>query len=100
MRLFGLDIRLNRASETSEDSRTTRQRVHRLEMQLEELVEQIEALKGSHAKLRNQFNGAKGGRPAESERAERSIDKIPVGDKAALRNAVGIRPGVVRSLSN
>jgi len=51
-------------------------------------------------RARNQFNGAKGGRPVPSEAPLRSVDEIPHGDKAALRAAVGLAPGAtLRSLN-
>lgn len=98
MRILGLDIRRVRNVVDKEDTAPLRQRVQRLEIDLQELQEQFSALQGAHAKLRNQFHGSKGGRPPED--AKGSLDAIPHGDKAALRLAAGVRPAAPRSIFN
>jgi len=92
MRILGLDIRRALSPEQEQEEAPLRKRVHRLEMALTELVEKHNTLAGNHLKLRNQFNGAKGGRPAASEKPE-TLSSIPHGDKAALRRALGVVPG-------
>lgn len=91
MRLGPLIISLRRASEVAQETPTLHQRVHRLEMALTQYSEAFAQLQGAHMKLRNQFHGAKGGRPVSS--SETPIAEIPHGDKAALRRALGVVPG-------
>jgi len=91
MRLGPLHISVRRASEAAQETPTLHQRVHRLEMALAEFSEAFTALQGAHMKLRNQFHGAKGGRPVSS--SETSIADVRFGDKAALRKALGVVPG-------
>ena len=91
MRLFGIDISVRKASEVSQETPSLHQRVHRLEMALGQYSEAFAALQGAHMKLRNQFHGAKGGRPV-SER-ETGTANVPRGDKEALRRALGVVPG-------
>lgn len=62
------------------------ERVHRLEIERAHLMERVDTLEGLHMKLRNQFNGARGGRPRQQD------EDIPHGDKAALRRKFGIVP--------
>lgn len=89
MRLGPLHISLRRASEVAQETPNLHERVHRLEIALHQFSESFAALQGAHLKLRNQFHGAKGGRPAASG----DVSSIPHGDKAALRRALGIVPG-------
>lgn len=91
MRLGPLQISVRRASEVAQETPSVLQRLHRLEMALHQYGEAFAALQGAHMKLRNQFHGAKGGRPAASSGG--SISEIPHGDKAALRRALGVVPG-------
>lgn len=94
MRIGPLQITLRRAPETAQDEPALRQRVHRLEIALAELVDQVSTLQGQHLKLRKQFDGSKGGRPRSGSQNEvLSLDEIPHGDKAALRRALGVVPG-------
>lgn len=92
MRLFGLEIRRAGDPNAPETAPQVRQRLHRLEIALSELEEHHSALAAAHAKLRNQFHGQKGGRPVAEPAQDNPLASIPVGDKAALRLAVGIRP--------
>lgn len=92
MRIMGLDIRLARRVDDARKEEPLRARVQRLEIALAELVEHHNALAGAHGKLRNQFHGAKGGRPA-SQSPQLPLDAVPHGDKAALRRVMGIVPG-------
>ena len=91
MRLGPLTISVRRASETAQETPNLHQRVHRLEMALHQYGEAFAALQGAHMKLRNQFHGAKGGRPPASGGGD--MAQIPHGDKAALRRALGVVPG-------
>lgn len=91
MRLGPLTISVRRSSEIAQETPTLHQRVHRLEIALQEFSESHAALAGAHMKLRNQFHGSKGGRPV-AER-ETDLNRIPHGDKAALRKALGVVPG-------
>ncbi len=88
MRLGPLDISIRKTSETRQETPTLHQRVHRLEIALHEFSEAFATLQGHHMKLRNQFHGAKGGRPVTN-----NVQEIPHGDKAALRRALGVVPG-------
>lgn len=90
MRLGPLIFSVRRAGEVAQETPTLHQRVHRLEMSLHEFSEAFAALQGAHMKLRNQFHGAKGGRPAQSAT---SVADIPRGDKESLRRALGVVPG-------
>jgi len=90
MRLFGLDIVRVSALTGAPEEMPLLKRVHRLEMQVSALEEAQESLRGMQGKLRAQFNGAKGGRPAGTEGG---ADEVPRGDKVALRQALGIFPG-------
>lgn len=99
MRIWGLVISRKSALTDESDTPAVRKRVQRLEIELQELQESLSALQGAHAKLRNQFHGSKGGRPADAA-ALRSADDIPRGDKASLRLAAGLLPGRVRSITN
>lgn len=89
MRLGPLQISVRRASEVAQETPALHERVHRLEIALHQFGEAFAALQGAHMKLRNQFHGAKGGRPA----APGDVSSIPHGDKAALRRALGVVPG-------
>jgi predicted RNase H-like nuclease (RuvC/YqgF family) len=81
------------ASDASEtvifDVSKLKERVHRLETELREQTDELSQLKGHHLKLRKQFDGSKGGRPNEGGR----LSDVPVGDKQALRRALGVVPG-------
>lgn len=88
MRILGLDIRRAADPAIAKEEAPLRGRVQRLEIAFGELVEHFTQLQGAHAKLRNQFHGSSGGRPAAS-----ALDKAPPGDKAALRRALGVVPG-------
>lgn len=90
VRLFGLQFSVRRVSEARQETPTLLQRVQRLEIAHNQLAEHFAALQGAHMKLRNQFHGAKGGRPP-GERTP--LAEIPHGDKAALRRALGVVPG-------
>lgn len=87
MKLFGLDISKARSKETPADLQALSMRIQRLEMAFNQFVEHFTALQGAHAKLRNQFHGAKGGRPAHAEPSG-NVSSIPFGDKRALRAAL------------
>lgn len=89
MRLGPLQISVRRASEAAQETPNLHERVHRLEIALHQFGEAFASLQGAHMKLRNQFHGAKGGRPA----AAGDVSSIPHGDKAALRRALGVVPG-------
>jgi len=89
MRLLGLEIRRAGDPREAQDTESLRKRVQRLEIAFEELAEAHAGLHGAHVKLRNQFHGSKGGRPAD---APARVDAIPVGDKVALRALAGIGP--------
>lgn len=97
MRILGLDIRRQRDLSALQEEQPLRPRVARLEMQVHELTDALEQVRGLQNKLRAQFNGSKGGRPAAGEGAPATLDAIPVGDKVALRLAAGIRPGQRRA---
>ncbi len=88
MRLGPLHISFRRASEVAQETPHLRQRVQRLEIALTEFQEHFATLQRAHVTLRNQFNGAKGGRPPHE--AARNQGEIPFGDKAALRRHFGI----------
>lgn len=92
MRFMGLDIRRSLSPEQLAEEEPLRKRLHRLEIAFQEIVEHHNTLAGNHAKLRNQFHGAKGGRPPDAER-QSPLAAIPHGDKAALRRAMGVVPG-------
>lgn len=70
------------------------ERVHRLDIDRRILLERIDTLEGLHMKLRNQFNGARGGRPTMKP------DEIPLGDKAALRRKFGLVPRQIPSTND
>lgn len=91
MRLGPLIVSLRRASEVAQETPTVLQRLHRLEMAMLQYGEQFAALQGAHMKLRNQFHGAKGGRPPAEPGG--SVSQIPRGDKDSLRRALGVVPG-------
>jgi hypothetical protein len=88
MRLFGIDISVRKAADVRQETPALAQRVHRLEIALTQYAEAFATLQGAHVKLRNQFHGAKGGRPVASD-----VNQVPFGDKAALRRALGVVPG-------
>jgi len=90
MRLGPLTFTVRRTKEVSQETPTLHQRVHRLEIALLQHLEAFATLQAAHVKLRNQFHGAKGGRPPGEPV---SIREIPHGDKAALRRALGVVPG-------
>jgi len=90
MRFGPLHISIRRASEVAQETPALHQRVHRLEIALSEFSEAFAALHGAHQKLRNQFHGSKGGRPAATGG---DLSEIPHGDKAALRRKLGVVPG-------
>lgn len=92
MRILGLHVSIRRASQVAQETPTLRQRVQRLEIALTEFSEAFTQLSGAHAKLRNQFHGSRGGRPREDD-APTGLNAVPVGDKAALRRALGVVPG-------
>lgn len=92
MRLGPLHISIRRASEVAQETPTVLQRLHRLEIALGQFSESFAQLQGAHMKLRNQFHGSKGGRPA-APGAPLPLDQVPRGDKAALRRALGVVPG-------
>lgn len=92
MRLGPLHISVRRASEVAQETPALTQRVHRLEIALAQFSEAFTQLQGAHMKLRNQFHGAKGGRPA-APGARPALEEVPRGDKAALRRALGVVPG-------
>jgi hypothetical protein len=60
------------------------QKCRRLEIETRSLRDELSQLQGHHLKLRKQFDGSKGGRPIED------IQRVPFGDKAALRRALGV----------
>jgi len=91
MRLGPLHVSFRRASEVAQETPTLHQRVHRLEMALLQHLERFAALEGAHMKLRNQFHGAKGGRPVSN--SETDVSAVPRGNKEALRRALGVVPG-------
>lgn len=93
MRFLGLDIRRSLSPEQEAEEVPLRKRLHRLEIAFGELVEHHNALQAAHMKLRNQFNGWKGGRPRGDDDDKPALDRIPIGDKAALRRALGVVPG-------
>lgn len=94
MRLFGIDISVRKASEVAQETPALRQRVQRLEIALTEFHEHFVTLQTAHVKLRNQFHGQKGGRPANpGAREPGQLEAIPPGDKTALRRHFGIIRG-------
>jgi hypothetical protein len=93
MRIGVWQFSVRRASEAAQETPHLHERVHKLELALVHFSEAFASLQGAHMKLRNQFHGAKGGRPAQSVQSEVGTSDIPYGDKAKLRRALGVVPG-------
>lgn len=93
-------LRSREGAELAQENAALAKRLHRIEMQLGEFGEELEALKGHHVKLRNQFHGAKGGRPPGGAAAQGELidtSDIPRGDKTALRLRLASVPGGLRA---
>lgn len=80
---------LDIVTQITADLEVVRHRLSRLEIAHKELQDAHESLDGQLAKLRGQVHGARGGRPPKNA----GVDSIPVGDKEALREYVGLRAG-------
>lgn len=92
MRILGLTISRNPEASVSGVLKNHRDSIQRLEIEVRELRDQLSQLQGHHLKLRKQFDGSKGGRPA-SQSGQLPLDQVPFGDKARLRAALGVVPG-------
>lgn len=82
MRIFGLDFSKKKAISSPELQRAMMENLNRLVIQIDALTARQDTLEGEQVKLRNQFNGAKGGRPRQSEQRENAA---PIGDRDQLR---------------
>jgi hypothetical protein len=92
MRIFGLDIQRAGDLRGAEVAASTRERLHRLEIAHSEMVDHFNKLQARVAKVTGKVYGDTGGRPA-SHQGTLPLDRVPHGDKAALRRALGVVPG-------
>jgi len=88
--MFGL-IRVKRIRGLLEQNVEMLERIHRLEIAHKQLVEAQELLQGQHNSLRAKVVGSMGGRPPKNVTP---LSEIPLGDKAALRRAMGLVPSI------
>jgi hypothetical protein len=70
---------------------TLSESMHRLEIDQRKLRDHFVLLDAQQEKLAGRLDGRRGGRPRADQ--PRSLDEIPLGDKAALRAALGVVPG-------
>jgi hypothetical protein len=92
--LKALDTKIELVIALHKEADALRKRVLRLETDLKDLSDLHNALDSRHQKLSGQFHGARGGRGHRSEANGDGVSAIPLGDKDALRAAVGLRAGV------
>jgi len=92
MRIFGLDIQRAADLRGADLRRELRDRVQRLEIEHNELVEHFNALMGAHAKLRSIVHGDRSARPG-SRSGGIDVDKPKPVTKAEIRAQMGIVQG-------
>lgn len=68
------------------------ERLHRLEIAHQQLKERFDLLEEQSERLRGRLDGARGGRPPKQAAPSNDLSSIPVGDKVALRRALGVAP--------